>query len=132
MNRDSRRAFEWSLASVCLGAPLLVAAVVAINCGEYAATGLNYLPLPDPSWAAPVFLSFPGALGLLSLVGAAAGIWASALSRASSRPVAFGLVGAALCLSAAFLWTLAAGSWYAGLVYYNSGGLTAYGSSMGS
>ena len=110
MSRDSRMALEWSLAPVCLGAPLAVVALLAVPAGERVAA--VWQVVPNWNWFGPLVLSMPTGFSLLSLAGTAAALRAVVLCRASSRPVAFALAGAALCFAASVLWAVATASWY--------------------
>lgn len=110
MDRGERKAFEWGLAPVCLGAALGVMAVLSVPAGERVV--VVWQVVPDWKWFGPLVLSVPAGLSLVSLAGAAAGVRAVVLCRASSRPVAFGLAGVVLCLAAALMWAVATASWY--------------------
>jgi hypothetical protein len=100
-----------------LGATLTVAGAVASGGSEGVENVWNVLPVDWTRFGA-LTLAVPAGFGLLSLAGAAAGMRAAVLARASSRPVALGLFGAALCLAASALWAMAALGWYGTLKMY--------------
>jgi len=110
---DARGAFEWGVASSVLGGVLIVAAAPVFEAGQsvYSAVYLSQ-SLPG-GVASAVALSIPAAFAALAFAGTAFGFRSMSTARREARPIAMGLCGTLLNVTALALWAGVALAWYA-------------------